>query len=1288
MASSPADLAQGGEKPQYPPPEELGLTTDESPEVKKYPPPEELGLTTDTPSTPSGPKYPSPEELGLTTDSDRGPVGRVWDAYTGGTQSLANKLHAGWDAVKEEFAADHPIGGMIQKAEESLPFIDDVSAAVKSGTTKAFGGLGEVLQMSNRIGGTAIADVVDPVAKLLNLDSINLMANARQRDLQEGLTKPNELSFDSVFPVRLLEDVGVPLGQKPVEIFGDYLQTSGSKNIKEIGEVISGLAPGVGMGTGILASLELDPLSITKFGILTEAGIAAEKAGQLETGIARQVENSQRNIMEFRLGGIVHPEVSLGGTTFGTVGPKIINKASNVMAMAEMAHLPNVVKTYGDIYPLQWVRNFMSRSSLIGVNNLVEQRMIEDHGVEFAQSRLYDGAVAKAGSLGLDLESPAVKKDIYNFFDNPTQYRGAVGKEKIAPLFDYLNQELKNEVDLTRAVGIPVPEKAFSGYSEAELFQMKNSNMTAAKNLEQQLADESLNETTREHIKNTVDRLRQEAQNMGNAQDFSERYVPRGVSPSKRQAYLAAKQVKDVQEGAQILEDLEGLQVGRGAKSDSFQRLRSMKTREAMNAEIEAQTGVKEFFHDNPIQAYGDKIAELKRARMDKKFVSGILGEFGTTDAGYVQSIVNSKARVDWAELKGFAPNHDDLIMSKVDPGDVTTLARLPEDARMRLRAIARLSPELEGAENVKLPGIVGDYVGSVLSRPTDGAIKGSLLAFQNLTKSAMFANPGFLLRHAWRMVGRGMAVDVGVADNIKSFLGIVKGEGDWAERLPDFFERSKALGLASPTELQAESASQGLYETALKNSPKIEVNSELLSQPHSLSQAQSAIREMGASGKFKGFLSDLRSSMRDGVLDPKSVIRNNPVFRLSSMLTQNAELMPKFAYFNKLIDDGYTADLAMQKTNRIFMNFEQIRNSTRSASTIVPFANFMVKNTETLFEVMAQNPRNFAALGRNGAFQRALENWGGWNPEKTNSYREEFGVWANDWILLPVMPGHDAIMSEKDWLKQTMFKWFAQDKPDAEGKPINQLEGAQLWLRLPSNSHALSIMNPLNLADEMGPMVKAALALVTGNDPFTNAPIPGNGTDAQWRERGKVAMQHLSEPFAPMTTINAARGIVSQLWPSYEKSLMNMGFPEGMLKSIFGDRTNMEVNKRISKSLSVIKSLWLGGAKQMDLDMFFRTEAELHRSSKYLKYVFSQLPYGKRGSADVKAGVNVLMNSVKRMGHMMDVKNDYDAAIRKAGSPTTQVVLDEDTVKSDTNFSPPEDTKVGDTDTGDDPHS
>lgn len=1065
-----------------------------------------------------------------------------------------------------------------------------------------------LVDKANRLGGTAVAGITLPLQSSQNwLTHYNgdLIASGRKRDAEEAakVDGGEVSSFDKMFPARLVEDVAAPLFSRPLEDAGKALQGLDSRTAQSLGRLTEGMAGAAGILGSIWLSKHLDPMALTSFGKLTEAGIAAEKEGTLAKGFARQMQEGQRELVSLRA-----PFTNkTAGTTLGPVGPKAIEAASNVMASLEATKVG------------QYARGFMSNSGLQWLDDAIGMREMQRNGIEYNKRQLAEHFEVKANSLGLDLADPTVRKRVYDVFDNPTKYMESKnGVTNIdlpeQKLFSYMNSQLQREVELNRQLGIEIPEKVYSG-SDPQAFTE------------------------------------------------SDRYVPRGAKPSKRQEYMAAKVLKEADDADDIVAEVAGMSPsGQGARG-TYKRVRNAANREQMNRLIKGRTGVDDFFHDDPVLAYVSKIEDLQRDRADAQLLKSVVDRYGTDAVGVSRARHEARMRIAESRARGLAPDPDDVLLTKLD---VENMRGLSAEARDRVQA---LSPVVgQNLENIRLPGVAMDFLNNQFSRPRTDMVTSSLLSFQNALKSFWFFNPGFHLRNFAENYGRAYALDVNAADHAKSAMALFGERGPWSHRLPLFLERSRELGLASPLQEAFETPSEQLVSQVRTSMKGLKENPQ--------QTLLGTLREMGAKGTYDKFKRDLRADLAKG-----QGVRNNSAFRFSAFAGEKGEMISKFAYFNKLLDQGYMPDAAILKMNRYFPNYSSIGPGAKSAQLAVPFFNYMMKNAETTLNLLSE-PKALQRFGPNGAVQRAIENWAGWNPETTWKYKQILGVAPPDAILGPVMPHFDAIEDQPDYMKKLAFWWLGGGNEQDQGKPINELEGYQTHLRLPSNFHALQMMDPADLKRAAGPMLRM-YDIITGRNPYTGEPLKGKDTGEENPEKLAALMNELGSTFVPTNLVNMARKKLNDRYPEFEKTLVNMGLSDEAAEFILGKNTD-KAQENIKKAAAKVKLFWTGGASKTDMDILFRSQAILKRAKSYMDQIGRDYGKGEAGEKRLDLAIEQYIKAGTQIGDILDIQDDYDKHAEKYGAPTQSLEVPPD-LMDDAGM--PEEAPETDPTGGEDPH-
>lgn len=1090
----------------------------------------------------------------LPVDEGRGIVGKTKDWVMDAARELSPLI-------------TQPLGDLVtgsrDVASELAPLVPE---EVKD--AGAFG-LG-VLDASDRLSGTAIAEAEEGASKLLGIHSDSLRQRAAQRMAEEGLLQPDGTWSAAVrekLPVSLVQDVLMPTFESFPRGAAAALRNTDSRTAKEVGEVLEGFAPAIGLAGTLWAAPKLDAIANLGFLNLTQKGLELEKMGAQTPGLLAQIGRGERSLAAV-------PSLGIEIAPQGKVARKVFDTAQTALAKAEMTA------------PVRSVRKFMTRTPLETLNRAVEDHAMEKAGAIYSQMDMGEELYAKAKALGVDLDSKATKEEFYRFLDNPSLARNNVGAYK--DLYETMHGALQEEVNLSRKAGIRIDDKVFP----------KGVSLPG---------------------------------------QFSERYAPRTALPSKMKE-LRAKVGENEEDWAKAMEFVNGLEGGQtsGVRAHGYQKFRRLESREEMNRMMRDAYQVDDFFHDDPVYAYIDKISEIRQDRADKAFAEKLVEQFGKNQEQLKGKIDLARERVAAQRSIGMIPSGDDVMMASLDFNDVGQIKDRTRGMSDKLESIGKLAPHLQGLEDIAIPSVFDDYVKEALYRPEKSQVMGALQGFQTATKNFMFFTPGFHARNMWESVARGIGVDVGAYDLTRAAAGMMN-EGKWAPRLKEYLGRSKGHGLMTAEESAMETALGARLEKA-----KIKVDKATLTGQNPQKSLFYIMKEMGQTGEVKGFFKDIAEKLKATAKNPvgeQSVLRDNPAFRWSSSVGQNAEMVPKFAYYNKLRDSGYTADEAMRKVGRHFINYDITREATKGAANYIPFMNYQVKNAETALLALAQMPRNVATFAPGGIIERSTAKWGGFDPERVDEYKDLMGPMFDDIVLVNVQRGHDAVMKQKDYLKDLVEKVFGTEP------------GSANYVRLPTSYHGLRSLTPRHIMDNLGPMVSAGRAMLN-QDPFTGKRItseaaPVTGEDLM--ERSKVAGQALTDPFIPKNLIASTQAQLDEKFPAWRENLVNLGMDENTVQSLFGDKDSEKARAAARRAMVKFRTLWTGGATEIDKDFMLRTLARLREGKEDIGRAKFDLGRGRKTEKEFERVLDKYQETLREVSKMSDIADDWNRALSKA---------------------------------------
>jgi len=1044
---------------------------------------------------------------------------------------------------------------------------------VKDPVYGAFRGIGKAFDVINRTAGTAVGTSLDALINpTMNPDIFSFSNYSyQQRKEREAMgLEPEYPMLDKYIPIRLAEDVAYPFGEGVMKNIAEFFKSTGTDMGKDAAYILEGFAPGAGLATSFLAGANV-PLPF--FGRLTTTGKALEGSGELSKGVARQIARGERGVFGVDFGGFGTPSKELfnvGSEKFA----KLYDRAAQTAMKMELAEKISV-GNFSVKNPLSYVSAFRSKTNSLAVNTAVENLLMAKNSINYQADDLYRSLSMKAKSLGIDLADSQVRKDIYQFLDRPQSYKieNMADKAKVKKygrLMRYLDDTLQSEVTLAREKGIVVPNKIFSG---------------------------------------------------GDDITKSTRYVPRGAELSKRQEMIAKKLLNEFGDAEEAVQKLMGETKGLAGTRNAFQKQRAPFTRDQMNKFMQEKYGIDDFFHDDFVGAYVDKIKELRTARVDKEFVDNLVDTFGINDAAFFAKVKDAKSRVRLQRDMGIIPDPDDVYFAALDINKTKKLRSLPEAVRNRMKKSFALGEDAVNIDSLRLPNEIADYVSDVLYRPSFSSIEQGLLSYQNAMKGFMFANPGYHLRNMGESFGRSVSYGAGAKHHSLATAAMMKSKGPFKKFYDEFRELSSELTKVSYMD------PAGSPIGNVVNVPR-----GFVYQIDSGRVLGSMFKEMFAKKTWKSFIDDLQNG--------RANIRENPVFKFSTEIGVNGENISKLALFSKLREEGYNAVEAMRKVNRVFPDYQISRSAVRRSTVMLPFMNYFVKNAETTLKILAEAPRGGYIVGPQGALQRAIESWAGFDPERTYRLKEVIGGNADESIFYGMMPGGDSVDRNHDYLKQ-LVQWWHKDLP----------EGDILSLRLPSNIHALKEMSPVRMKESWGPIANAAYAMM-GTDPFTGRPIPGFNTDEQWNERWQVAKKQLLSPMMFNTAVPAMQEMLNQMFDGWADTLLNAGLPDAAVGAIFGQQTERS-RDRAKRSLQRVKNLWLGTGTEMDKRIIFTASAIMRDAEQYQKANMGRLSRDipEKEKEEIKNKVRKVMEGAySKVQDLMNVRNEYDAILDKIG--------------------------------------
>lgn len=1063
---------------------------------------------------------------------------------------------------------------------------DTLWGATKAAVKAPFEAIAPVLDVSDRLAGTAVGYGIEGYQSMFGSKG-NFMTDMAIRDIKQGLGGTEnfqgiEVNAPRTLPVSLLKDIIQDPTTKQLIKFGQYLQSDGTSmtgdrttpNVLErgLGEVIEGLAPGMGLAAGLVGSYYADPLSFTKIGKLTEEGMALSKEGNLSRGAAQQIAKGERSLF-----GVQFSDLTGEGS--------VVNLAPAKPSAVFVDKLQDAAIRFDSSKAGQAFRQYTTLPPFENIGEMGQSYVYSRNINKYENNQFQELVKNKFNSLGFDYANKEQRLDFRRYIENPAQYKPLFDDgRKYDQMFGHLDTELNKWANEARAQGINI-------------------------------ADRSL-------IHGPAD--------LGD----SERYVPRAADFTKQQLYSASRMFEDSTEAEKAISDL-GLAnngAGRGF-STGFLKSRSNLNTDKMNALMEEKFGVKDFFHDDIVKAYGDKIQDIRDTIETRKFANGVLEATGKSRLEWAQMKAAASERVAASRAEGLIP---DLIDKRIAQVDLNSLTKVDESVGMNFAKATQKDPG-----NIFLPKADADFVSGLFKAPTQTQVASYMNSYMRAWKGSVFFNPGFIGRNAWENYTRAKSLGVSQFELGLGHSSYMFGKGKYAKYYPEFEAAEKPFGLASNI---TKSGDGGIVAPV-----------DAADMENGLDRVHRGLYEMSARGTIGKWFKETKDAFKEsavkfasvrGPKDLADAVSSNPLYRFAGSANNKWENSFRFSYYSKLREAGYGAEQALKEMDKQFISYNIVRNKVIDNQKYIPFLNYMMKNAETSINLFGNSGRGAVTFAPGGSLERAVENWSGWDPNSIKRFKEIHGKYYTDSILGPILPGKDAMEKEKDYIKKFLNGWL---------NPNGDMAGFQLWSKLPSNYHGLMALDPTKANEMAGPMIKLGLMLGLGVGPDGAKIKASDDKDVGMTERLSAALDDNAQAFIPQRVIDSARGYLAQKWPDIEQRLINNGMSPEVVKLALGDQASEEYQRKMKKSLLSTKMVYMGQASQVDVDIMVRQEAERQNQLRDLTSLVSQRAKGSNDKAldkDINRLVRQVLKSADNLVNFIDIKNDYDKRVEAVGAP------------------------------------
>jgi hypothetical protein len=1112
----------------------------------------------------------------------------------------------------------------------------------------AFEPFAKIFQTSDRLIGTGIGYASDAV-----LDT-HIIADAEKRDRERSLKGQIPAGM---IPVSFGSDIVAENVTDGVQTVANKMKESDSPYVRQMSYFMEGvLKPVAGIAANVMATVIADPIGYIRIGQYTKAGIEAEKIGEESVGLAQQLQSGEKSALQIKLP--IAPAINVTPDFANNISAKMVYQAQKAVASFELT-LPGRV-----------FRGFTTSTGWVGADAATARHVMREQGREQQTIDFFRGIYQKHD---IDFLSPGVQDELYQYSAKPGFVGKLVNPKDAQALFVELDSNLSKEVASARQAGVMIPDKKFPTFQE-HLFNSLGPNATSMSEAE---------------IAAKAPKVLQEWETM------DERYVPRTVTPAKRAELLASKQFKDADEARSYVESLEDVRPeARGSKTSVFKE-RSDWTREKMNSYIEEKYGVKDYFHNDLVRAYAEKIDEVKAIKNKKMYLDSLTAQFGKSHADWVGTIEGARGRITLAEDAGLIPHPDDIKLAKLKVGDFRPVGEVAENAgvvsktKYNWQALREMSPQakqsleglkrvkgLEGIDRIVMPGPVADLVENVISRPRVGQVEAYMNNYMRAWKNAVFFNPGYHGRNMWESFVRAQSADVPLMELQRATRAIMAGDGPSAKYVEEFRNFSK--GMTSMVDVSHEAQQSATTVGRIQNAV-IEATPEMLQSDHPMYATQRALHEMASKGTLRQFLDESRQGLKKTLTRPfsdDSWLVDNKLYKWARDKGTAGENIPKLAMFADLRKQGYTGEQAMLKVNRFFPNYEITRDAVRSKMWAIPFLNYSVKNAENLMSVVLANPRTAAVYAPGGAIERALGKWGRYDADQTERTKKLLGEhYYHDSIISFAFPGQKQIEQEPDLIKKAIAHYMYLGDDNMKEK------GGQLILKLPTNMHALSMLNPREVNDMAGPIVKTMVAFM-GWDPFTGTEIK-YAKDLPSTKALSAIQAGLKETvggFIPTRAIGAGVAAMNAVFPEYAKHISSMGMNNEVLKTVLGEKYMSKWQEGADAHLSSVKLLMMGRMTKVDYDAtLVRSVAMLRGAWSSMKSMIRDVGKGNRPASDKQRAIGAFLDQVDELKEIVAIKKEYDERIRNVGGQPPPEIDEVKTLRQDMGIPKDEEDDSGD---------
>jgi hypothetical protein len=990
----------------------------------------------------------------------------------------------------------------------------------------------------------------------------------------------------------------------------------GDKDSQDWAKVVEGLSTTVATGVSLGASLLTDPLMYTKFGALTKLGVEAEKKGQLVKSVAAQIREGQRSGMTIKGLG----EIGI----MKTPSAKFMQNIEEVGAKLSQTSIG------------RGIRHLTTYTGWKGVDTVGDLVSIDHHNTDLVATKIMNAHYSMAVDMGFDYANKDVRGMLYKVFDNPTWAEKNLPEnfvKKAKALKSSLDDMLKAEVDEAAKSGVMIQEFApmtIKNLPDDEWSHLLQNNeewgklkgMNKAKTIQEQKA------IVTKHF----------GQSPLKSLGYSENYVPRNANLSEKQTLMAKNILEEVDDVEDFLNEAVPVEARR-IQPANFSKKRLPYTREEVNSIIEQRTGISNYFHDDIVRAYGEKIKEVRSTVTNKKAIDTLLTEFGgARSAGDWVAVKNAaKKRIEAAKILGIDVDPNDIRLANVN---ISTLGKIDGEVAGKIGSTLKYYGEqYKDLDRMHLPSEVADFVNGLYKVPTAVGIEKFASEYNKTWKQLLFFNPGYILRNAYESSARSIALGVSPKEWSKATAATLFNKGSYAPFKKEFETLSEGLHMlksegkpiAGRLESYGKIHLQKMSKEFMKNNPQ--------------SRILEILHESSRTGKWEAFSKYMKHQARNP--------SDNPLFQASKWANHKGENIPKIAYFSKLREAGYSPKAAMMKVNRAFPNYSITRNAVRKTTNwAAPFFGYSVKNAEQFAGLLAQSPGQVLAFAPGGHIEKAISQWSGWSPDTLDKFKEIFPRYYSDRILGPILGGRESVENEKDYLKKLMFNVFGEDENG---------EGWQLWAHLPSTAHGLSMLNPIRVQEQTGPLVKVAANLFFGINPETGDKIPGASLQNSFSRAESILKGLLPQIISgtlPNNLLPLAKEQLEKHSKVWAEEMSGVGMSPELSKVLMGYSKTQKAQDRYKQAWIKTASLGIMGGTKAGVDVLLRAIARHKEDTRTVQSEIKALvASGVNPEVIAKKAERLFSESADALMKNVNLYDEYTKRMEKVGAaPSSEI--------------------------------